>query len=42
MLVSGQVIFFAVVHGGNAMRVGCEFMEFGGSLVRVIWHNVST
>lgn len=39
-LVSGLVIFFPVVHGGNAVRVRGEFVEFGSSLVRVIWHCV--
>ena len=37
MLVPGLVIFFPVVYGGGAMRVGSEFMEFGSSLVRIIW-----
>jgi|SRR5579864_6069209 len=41
MLVSGLVIFFPVVHGGSSMRVRGEFMEFGSSLVRIIWHSVS-
>jgi hypothetical protein len=41
MLVSGQVIFFPVVHGGNSVRVCGEFMELGSSLVRVIWQGVS-
>ena len=40
MLVSGLVIFFPVVHGGSAMRVAGEFVEFGSSLVRVLWHSV--
>jgi hypothetical protein len=38
MLVSGLMIFFSVVHGGSTVRVRGEFVEFGGSLVRVIWH----
>jgi hypothetical protein len=40
MLVSGQMIFFAVVHGGSAVRVGSLFVELGSSLVRVIWHSI--
>jgi hypothetical protein len=38
MLVSGLVIFFPVMHGGGTVRVGGELVEFGCSLVRVIWH----
>ena len=41
MLMSGQMIFLAVMRGRSAMRVGGEFMEFCSSLVRVIWHSVS-
>jgi hypothetical protein len=41
MLMSGLVIFFPVVRGGGTMSVCGEFMEFGSSLVRVIWHSVS-
>jgi hypothetical protein len=37
-LVPGQVIFLPVVRGGCAVRVRGEFVEFGSSLVRVIWH----
>ena len=33
MLVPCLMIFFAVVHGGDAVRVCGEFMEFGSSLV---------
>ena len=33
MLVAGLVIFFPVVHGGSAVRMGGEVVEFGGSLV---------
>jgi hypothetical protein len=40
MLVSGLVIFFPVVHGGGAVGVGSEFMEFGSSLVQVIGHSI--
>jgi hypothetical protein len=41
MLVSSLVIFFPVVCGGNAVRVCGELVEFGSSLVRVVWHGVS-
>ena len=40
MLMPGLVIFFPVVCGGGTVRVRGEFMEFGSSLVRVIWHSV--
>ena len=40
MLVSGLVIFFPVVYGGATVHVGSEFVEFGSSLVRVIWHTI--
>jgi hypothetical protein len=39
MLMSGLVIFFAVVRRSNAVCVCGEFVEFGSSLVRVIWHS---
>ena len=41
MLVSGLMIFFSVMHGGGTVRVGGEFVELGGPLVRVLWHGVS-
>ncbi len=41
MLVSGLVIFLGVVCGGGTVRVCGEFVEFGSSLVGVIWHDVS-
>jgi hypothetical protein len=41
MLVTGLVIFFPVVRGSNSVRVCGEFMKFGSSLMRVIWHSVS-
>jgi hypothetical protein len=41
MLVPGLVIFFPMVRGGSTVRVCGEFMELGGSLVRVIWHNAA-
>ena len=40
MLVSGLVIFSPVVYGGGTVRMGREFVEFGSSLVRVIWHRI--
>lgn len=40
MLMSSLVIFFAVVRRRNAVCVCGEFVEFGGSLMRVIWHSV--
>jgi hypothetical protein len=40
MLVSGLVICFSVVYRGRTVRVGREFVEFGSSLVRVIWHHI--
>ncbi len=40
-LVSGQVILFTMVRGGGTVCVCGEFVEFGSSLVRVIWHDVS-
>src|ERR1700730_2720041 len=41
MLMSGLVIFFSMAYGGSTVRVCGEFMEFGSSLVRVIWHSLS-
>ncbi len=41
MLVPGLVIFFPVVRGGRTVRVCREFVELGGSLVRIVWHGVS-
>jgi hypothetical protein len=32
------VIFFPVVGSGSAVRVRRELVEFGGSLVRIVWH----
>jgi len=40
-LVSGQVILFTMVRGGGTVCVCGEFVEFGSSLVRVVWHDVS-
>ncbi len=38
MFVPRLMIFFPVVRGGSAVRVCGKFVEFGGSLVRFIWH----
>jgi hypothetical protein len=40
-LVSVQVVFFVVARGGGTVRVCGEFVEFGGPLVRVVWHGAS-
>jgi hypothetical protein len=40
MLLSGLMIFFSVVYGGRSVRVRGEFVEFGGSLMRVRWHDI--
>jgi len=37
----GLVISFSVAHGGCAVRVCGQFVEFRGSLVRVTWHRSS-
>jgi hypothetical protein len=37
--VSALVILFAVVRGRGTVRVGGQFVQFGGSLMRVIWHS---
>lgn len=41
MLVSGLMIFFPVVYRGSSVRVRSEFVKFGSSLMRVVWHSVS-
>jgi len=41
VLLSGLVVFFSVVCGSRTVRVCGEFVELGGSLVRVIWHGIS-
>ncbi len=38
VFVPGLVISFSVVHGGSTVGVCSKFVEFGSSLVRVIWH----
>lgn len=39
MLVPTLVIFFPVVRGRGTVRVCGQFVEFGSSLMRVIWHS---
>ena len=41
MFLSGLVVFFSVVCGSGTVRVCGEFVELGGSLVRVLWHGLS-
>ena len=38
VLVSGLVIFLAMMRRGNAVRVRCEIVELRGSLMHVFWH----
>lgn len=38
-LVPSQVVSLPMRRGGGKMRVLCELMEFGSSLMRVIWHS---
>jgi hypothetical protein len=40
MFLAGLVIFFSMMRRGRAVRVGGEFMELGGSLVRIVWHGI--
>jgi len=40
-LVSGQMILFTMVRGGGTVCVCGEFVEFGSSLVGVVWHGGS-
>jgi hypothetical protein len=39
VLMSGQVIFFSMMHRGSAMSVGSLFVEFSGALMRIVWHD---
>jgi hypothetical protein len=39
VFVSGQVIFFSVVHRGSAMCVRGLFVKFSGALMRIVWHD---
>jgi len=41
VFVSGEVIFFAMMYRGRAMRVRCLFVKFGGALMRIVWHDES-
>jgi len=41
MLVAREVVLLAVMHGGGAVRVRCHFVEFGGSLMRIVVHDAS-
>jgi hypothetical protein len=41
MLMSGLVIFLAMVHGSRTVRMCDEFMELGSSLMRVVWHSAT-
>jgi hypothetical protein len=38
VLVSRPVVFFPVVGSGCPVRMRRDLVEFGGSLVRIIWH----
>jgi len=40
MFVPALVIFLFVMSSGGTMCMGSEFMEFGSSLMRFIWHSV--
>jgi hypothetical protein len=39
-LVSGRMIPCCMGHGGGRMGVGCEVVQFSGSIVRALWHGV--
>jgi hypothetical protein len=39
MFVSGQMIFFSVMHCGSAMCVRGLFVKFSGALMRIVWHD---
>jgi hypothetical protein len=39
VFVSGQVIFFSVVHCRSAMCVRGLFVKFSGALMRIVWHD---
>jgi hypothetical protein len=39
VLVSGEVVFFAVVDGGGAMGVGGLFVEFCCALMGIVGHD---
>jgi hypothetical protein len=37
--MSGQMIFFSMMHGGGAMSVRGLFVKFSGALMRIVWHD---
>ena len=39
VFVSGQVIFFSVMHRGRAMCVRGLFVKFSGALMRIVRHD---
>jgi hypothetical protein len=39
VFVSGQVIFFSMMHCGGAMSVRGLFVKFSGALMRIVWHD---
>jgi hypothetical protein len=39
VFVSGQVIFFSMMHRGGAMSVRGLFVKFSGALMRIVWHD---
>jgi hypothetical protein len=39
VLVSGEVIFFSMMHRGSAMCVRGLFVKFSGALMRIVWHD---
>jgi len=41
VLMSGQVIFFAMMHRGSAMCVRGLFVKFSGALMRIVRHDGS-
>jgi hypothetical protein len=41
VLMSGQVIFFTMMHRGSAMCVRGLFVKFSGALMRIVWHDGS-
>jgi hypothetical protein len=39
VFVSGEMIFFSVMHCGSAMGVRGLFVKFSSALMRVVWHD---
>jgi hypothetical protein len=39
VFVSGEVIFFSVMHCGGAMCVRGLFVKFSGALMGIVWHD---